>query len=153
MEKYSTGKLNVERPFFLWIVKFVLGSVACNMHVSDCHWFRLRESPTNIIFFPLNLLTKSWPLNLHQITYAIDHSQSTLTLSLDGMNLERMRMWCWILMILLYHWEWAKIGKVLIAGYYWHKLELHFQITLVIIIRICVVVYSGNHNYRLFILT
>lgn len=30
----------------------------------DCHWLRLRESPTNIIFFPFILSKKSCPLNL-----------------------------------------------------------------------------------------
>ena len=36
------------------------------MQVSDCHWFSLNESPTNIILFPLSLDKKSLPLNLHE---------------------------------------------------------------------------------------
>ena len=63
--KKSTRKVNVERPPFLLRVKFALGTDTCSMHVRDCHWLRLRESPTNNIFFPFNLLNKSWPLNLH----------------------------------------------------------------------------------------
>lgn len=59
----------------LWVVPEA-GAAACSMHTSDCHWFRLMESPTNSIFFPLHLLSKSCPLNLHahgprSIRYAI----------------------------------------------------------------------------------
>ena len=47
-------------------VVLALGTAAWIMHANDSHMFRLSESPTNIIFFPLHLAKKSAPLNLHR---------------------------------------------------------------------------------------
>lgn len=50
-----------------WIKEYLEpGAATCSMHVSDCHILLLRESPTNMIFFPLYLSMKSRPLNLCQ---------------------------------------------------------------------------------------
>lgn len=43
----------------------MLGDAAYNMQVSDCHWLRPRESPTNRILFPFSALKKTLLLNLH----------------------------------------------------------------------------------------
>lgn len=65
-----TLTINVERESpVLRRLYFDLGTAACNMHVKDCHWFTLRESPTNIIFFPLYLFNISFPLNLKTTVY------------------------------------------------------------------------------------
>ena len=50
------------------LVKLYLaaGTALWSMQVSDCHWFKLNESPTNIILFPLSLDNKYRPLNLHE---------------------------------------------------------------------------------------
>lgn len=66
-----TGKLNVRKPCFLERVKLDWGTAACNMHARDCHWFLLRESPTNSIFFPFILLKKSRPSKLNAVVQYI----------------------------------------------------------------------------------
>ncbi|KAB8080511.1 hypothetical protein EE612_001062 [Oryza sativa] len=42
-----------------------LGAAACSMHSSDSYWFSASESPTNITFFPLHILSNATPSNLH----------------------------------------------------------------------------------------
>lgn len=59
-----TLNFNVESPPSRARVYLADGTALWRMQVSDCHWFRLSESPTNMIFFPLNLAKKSWPSNL-----------------------------------------------------------------------------------------
>lgn len=54
-----TVKENIERPPILTNLYGVCGSDEYSMQVNDCHWFKLKESPTNIILFPLNFLKKS----------------------------------------------------------------------------------------------
>jgi len=61
-----TSKVTEDSESLLEKVVLALGTAAWIMHDNDSHMFRLSESPTNIIFFPLHLLKKSAPLNLHQ---------------------------------------------------------------------------------------
>jgi len=67
-----TVNVNVETSSCRDRLYLAVGTAACNIHVSDCHWFRLNESPTNIILFPLNLSRKARALNL-QITNSNDY--------------------------------------------------------------------------------
>lgn len=60
-----TGNMNVDSPPILNSLYGVCGLAVWSIQVSDCHWFKLSESPTNMMLFPLNLCKKSWPLNLH----------------------------------------------------------------------------------------
>ena len=53
-----------ERAFVLKTVVLELGSHAWIIQASDSHWFKLNESPTNIIFFPLHFSKNLTPLNL-----------------------------------------------------------------------------------------
>lgn len=58
-------------PFPLNGLKMYLefGTQEWSIHVRDCHWFKLSESPTNIIFFPLHFCNKLNPLNLHKTQF------------------------------------------------------------------------------------
>lgn len=53
-----------ETPLVLKIVVLELGTHAWIIQANDSHWFKLNESPTNIIFFPLHFSKKFNPLNL-----------------------------------------------------------------------------------------
>lgn len=46
------------------MLNLALGTAEWSIHVKDCHWFLLRESPTNIMLFPLNFSRKFTALNL-----------------------------------------------------------------------------------------
>lgn len=62
--KELAWKITVESDSLLTMEILAFGADARIIHVKDCHMFRLSESPTNIIFFPLHLLRSSNPLNL-----------------------------------------------------------------------------------------
>lgn len=61
-----TSKFTVESLSLLSKLLLASGADWWIIHSSDSHWFRLSESPTNMILFPLHLLKKSNPSNLHQ---------------------------------------------------------------------------------------
>lgn len=61
-----TGKVKaVLDPCVRRVYLDLLGDAAYSMQVSDCHWLRLMESPTNSTFFPFSTLNKAAPLNLY----------------------------------------------------------------------------------------
>lgn len=60
-----TGMVKVERRLLSnWKVYLALGTAAWSMQLRDSHILLLSESPTNSIFFPLNLVKKYRPSNL-----------------------------------------------------------------------------------------
>lgn len=63
-DENGTWKVTEDRDSLLTKLLLAFGTDACIIHASEFHMFRLSESPTNIIFFPLHLLRKSAPSNL-----------------------------------------------------------------------------------------
>ena len=59
-----TSNVTEDSPSFLMNVVFDFGTDAWIMHVKDWNWFKLSESPTNIILLPLHFSKKYNPLNL-----------------------------------------------------------------------------------------
>lgn len=59
-----TSNVTEDSPSFLMNVVLDFGTDAWIMHVKDWNWFKLNESPTNIIFLPLHFSKKYNPLNL-----------------------------------------------------------------------------------------
>lgn len=62
-----TGNVKFERPPIFLLTYEACGTDVWIMQVRDCHWFRLNESPTNMICCPLNLIRNSLPLNLKKM--------------------------------------------------------------------------------------
>lgn len=65
-QREETWNVMVERGTELLKIVLALGTAAWSMQARESHWFWLRESPTNMIFFPLYFVKKSNPLNLNQ---------------------------------------------------------------------------------------
>jgi len=59
-----TSNVTEYSPSALNTLYFEFGTHEWIKHVRDIHWFKLSESPTNIIFFPLHFSKKYSPLNL-----------------------------------------------------------------------------------------
>lgn len=59
-----TGNVKLETAPDLCKLYLAFGCPTCSMHVSDCHWFRLSESPTNITFLPFIFNKNSLASNL-----------------------------------------------------------------------------------------
>ena len=63
---YLTVNVNVRREPIFSNLYLECGVAEWSMHVNDCHWFKLSESPTNKMRLFLYLLKKVTPLNLHK---------------------------------------------------------------------------------------
>lgn len=62
-----TSNITVERASLCLNVALDFGVQAWSIHANELNWFKLKESPTNIIFFPLFLSKKFNPLNLYKL--------------------------------------------------------------------------------------
>lgn len=66
VKQNQTWKVTVDSDSFLKKPVLAFGTDAWIIQDSDSHMLRLSESPTNIIFLPLQLFRKAAPSNLHQ---------------------------------------------------------------------------------------
>lgn len=62
--KEHTSNVTEERASLCLNVVLEFGTQAWIIHANELNWFKLKESPTNIIFFPLFPFRKLNPLNL-----------------------------------------------------------------------------------------
>jgi len=62
--KEPTSNVTEEIASLCLNVLLEFGTAACIIQANELNWFKLKESPTNIIFFPLFPFKKFKPLNL-----------------------------------------------------------------------------------------